>query len=318
MAADGAVAERVAPVSRPEEAPAMNDHTTRDGCTLRYRVSGDGPHTVVIVPGWSQTAAMFDRAVALLGPEFRVVSYDHRNHGESGRTPYGARIATLAADLLELLDHLGVERAHVVAHSMGCSVLWSHIDSHGTGRLASVMWIDQPSVCALLPWLAPSDASDVGAILDFAGAEAFVASLLGPDADAVREGFLRSMLSPDLPDDDFAFLLAENRKLAMPYGAQLLMDHVMQDWRDVLPRVDVPSLVVGGEVSHVAASSQAWSAAQMPGATLRVFTRAEGGAHFPFFESPADFVPVLRRHVLGAAQASTPAAAAGGSSYALA
>lgn len=276
----------------------MTDFTTRDGCRINYRVHGSGPQTVVILPGWSQTAAQFDRAIPLLGEEFRVVSYDHRNHGASGKSAGGARIATLSADLRELLDHLGIESAHFVGHSMGCSVLWSFIDQYGTGAVASLTFIDQPTVCAIMPWLKASDAADVGAILDFEGAYGFVHSLLGPDSDKARADFLTSMLTPDISDDDYAWILAENMKLAMPFGAKLLLDHVMQDWRDVLPRIDVPTLVTGGEVSHVAPSSQEWSASQIPGTKLRLFTREEGGAHFPFYENPEPFAQVLRDFVL--------------------
>jgi pimeloyl-ACP methyl ester carboxylesterase len=108
------------------------------------------------------------------------------------------------------------------------------------------------------------------------------------------------MLTPDIPDGDFAFLLAENLMLPMRYGAMLLIDHVMQDWRDVLSRIDVPTLVIGGEVSHVAPASQEWSASQIPGARLRVFGRAEGGAHFPFFEAPKEFAAVLTEFLAAA------------------
>ncbi|WP_043642577.1 alpha/beta fold hydrolase [Nocardioides alkalitolerans] len=272
----------------------MTDFTTRDGCTIAYRDTGRGDQVLVILPGWSQTAAMFDRAIAALGPDLRVVSYDHRNHGESGRSEGGARIASLAADLEELLDHLSIEKAHVLGHSMGCSVLWSYIDQHGTGRLASTILVDQPSVCALVPWLEPSEQATVGAIMDFEGAAAFASSLLGPDSDKVRADFLTSMLTVDLGEDDRAWMLAENMKLAMPFGARLLIDHVTQDWRDVLPRIDVPTLVTAGTVSHVVPSSQTWITEQIPGAELRIFSREEGGAHFPFFEAPEPFVAALQ------------------------
>jgi pimeloyl-ACP methyl ester carboxylesterase len=46
-------------------------------------------------------------------------------------------------------------------------------------------------------------------------------------------------------------------------------------------------------VLGVAASSQEWSAARIPGATLKVLTKEQGGAHFPFFESPEHFADVL-------------------------
>jgi pimeloyl-ACP methyl ester carboxylesterase len=122
----------------------------------------------------------------------------------------------------------------------------------------------------------------------------------------VRHSFLVSMLTPDVGADDLGWLAAENLKPAMPFGAKLLIDHVMQDWRDVLPRIDVPAPVIGGEVSHVAAASQRWTASRIPGATLRVFTRAEGGAHFPFFEAPKDFAGVLLEFVEAAADRTGP------------
>src|SRR5690349_12451716 len=133
---------------------------------------------------------MFGRLVGLLGPRLRTVTYDMRNHGESGRTGNGPRIATLAADLHELLDHLGIDRAHFLGHSMGASVLWSYIDQHGTHRLHSLVILDQPSVCTIMPWMEPAEAADAGAILDFPGAAAFAQTLLGPDSDAARRDFL--------------------------------------------------------------------------------------------------------------------------------
>lgn len=275
--------------------------TTRDGCPLAYRDTGTGPETLVLLHGWSQSQAMFDRLVALIEPRIRVITYDMRNHGESGPSAGGARIAALAADLREVLDHLGLERAHLLGHSMGASVLWSFIDMYGTGRFRSLVILDQPSVCTAMPWMDAAEAADAGAILDFAGADGFARALLGPDSASVRHSFLVSMLTSDVGADDLGRLSAENLKLPMPFGAKLLIDHVMQDWRDVLPRIDVPTLVVGGEVSHVAAASQRWTASRIPGATLRVFTRAEGGAHFPFFEAPKDFAGVLMEFVEAAA-----------------
>lgn len=278
----------------------MSEFVTRDGCRIHFEDRGsrvDGATTLVFLTGWSQTAAMFERLLAELGDSYRVVTWDYRNHGESGESPKGARIATLAADLGELLEHLHIGNAHFVGHSMGCSVLYSYIDSRGTAGIQSLTLIDQPTVCALVPWLAESDADQVGAILDFAGAYDFVQTVAGEAGEPARSDFLRGMLSPDISDADFDWLLGENLKLRMPYGSKLLLDHVMQDWRDVLVTIDVPSLVIGGEVSHVVPSSQEWTASQIAGAKLRIFTREEGGSHFAFFEDAPTFAKELTAFV---------------------
>ncbi|MBK3580460.1 hypothetical protein JHN63_43085 [Streptomyces sp. MBT65] len=84
------------------------------------------------------------------------------------------------------------------------------------------------------------------------------------------------MLTKDIPPQDLQWLYEQNLLVPMPWGARLLLDRVMQDWRDVPPRISVPTLVVGGEASHVAPASQAWTADRVPNAELRVFTREEG------------------------------------------
>ncbi|WP_308816607.1 alpha/beta fold hydrolase [Pseudonocardia alni] len=274
----------------------MNAFTTSDGCTLDYRVDGPGSaeRTLVLLHGWSQSRAMFDRIIPALAERYRVISYDQRGHGESAKPATGARVARLAADLHELLDHLDVGSADVLGHSMGSSVLWSYIDHYGTGRFSSFVVLDQPSACVVLPWMNEGEGKEAGAILDFTGAEQFAAGLLGPDEATVRRSFLTSMLTQDIPADDLEWMYAENCKLPADFGAKLLVDHVMQDWRDLLPGIDVPTLVIGGEVSHVDPASQKWTASRIPGSVLKVFTRAEGGAHFPFFEAPEPFVAALR------------------------
>ena len=67
----------------------------------------------------------------------------------------------------------------------------------------------------------------------------------------------------------------------------LLCDHCAQDWRDVLPRIDVPTLVIGCDGSHVAPGSQRYIADQIPGAELHVFPSDVANSHFPFLENPA-------------------------------
>jgi pimeloyl-ACP methyl ester carboxylesterase len=279
----------------------MSTFTTSDGVDLDVRDTGatSSGRTLVLVHGWSQSRATFDRVVPLLSPHHRVVSYDQRGHGLSGKPDHGARVARLAADLRELTEHLGLTSYDLVGHSMGASVGWSLIDNHGTGSLDSFLVLDQPSACVVLPWMTPEQGAEAGAILDFPTTEGFVGAVGAPDARETRHAFLASMLSDDIPADDLAHLFAENLRMPNDWGARLLLDHAMQDWRDVLPRIDVPVLVVGGEVSHVDAASQRWTAEHVPGAQLRVFTAAEGGSHFPFFEGPEHFAAALLEFVAG-------------------
>ena len=62
---------------------------------------------------------MWDRQMAALTPHFRVIRYDLRGHGASPVPPAPYDIADLGADVLALLDELGVDRAHVGGLSIG-------------------------------------------------------------------------------------------------------------------------------------------------------------------------------------------------------
>jgi len=62
----------------------------------------------------------------------------------------------------------------------------------------------------------------------------------------------------------------------------------------VIPRITVPTLIVGGRVSVVPWKSQVWINSQIKGSRLEIFEESEGGNHFMFMESPDKFNRVVR------------------------
>ena len=97
-----------------------------DGVRLSARVAGpdDAAATVVLAHGYCLSQDLWDRQVAALTaarPDLRVVTYDQRGHGRSGRTsPERATLAQLGRDLRAVLDALAPEGPVVLAgHSMG-------------------------------------------------------------------------------------------------------------------------------------------------------------------------------------------------------
>ncbi len=85
---------------------------------------GDGD-AVLVIHGYLDLARSFEPLLAALGAAgHRVVAPDLRGHGDSARAPAGSyyHFADYLFDVVSLLDAMGVERAHVVAHSMGGTV----------------------------------------------------------------------------------------------------------------------------------------------------------------------------------------------------
>jgi len=101
-----------------------------DGLRLRVLEWGpaDGP-VVVILHGFTGHARQAEWTARVLADRYRVVAVDQRGHGDSDRAPvYGT--VPMAADLVAVLDHLGVERAALVGHSLGGMVGMSAVARH--------------------------------------------------------------------------------------------------------------------------------------------------------------------------------------------
>ena len=100
---------------------------TRDGVQIAVHDSGctDVDHTIVLLHGlclssqsWSGPARLLS---ASLGDGVRIISYDHRGHGRSGRAPMSTyHVDQLADDLADVLEGLGVKTPLTLAgHSLG-------------------------------------------------------------------------------------------------------------------------------------------------------------------------------------------------------
>src|SRR5262249_40361031 len=82
-------------------------------------------------------------------------------------------------------------------------------------------------------------------------------------------------------------------KLPRRHAATLLYNHCVQDWRDVIPRIKLPTLIFGGRVSIFPWQSQEWIHRQIPGSRLEIFEEQEGGNHFMFVEEPGKLNGIL-------------------------
>ncbi|MEZ5866491.1 MAG: alpha/beta fold hydrolase [Geminicoccaceae bacterium] len=92
-----------------------------DGGRLHYELAGDGP-PLLLVPGLGGIADFWGPIVPALAERFTVILHDHRGCGRSSLERIDFSIAQMAGDVLALLDHLGLERAHLVGHSTGGAI----------------------------------------------------------------------------------------------------------------------------------------------------------------------------------------------------
>src|ERR1019366_10255200 len=97
-----------------------------DGVGIAYEVTGEG-RPVVLLHGFPDSGSLWRHQVtALADAGFKVIVPDMRGYGASDKP---AEIDAynnlyLVADVGAVLDHAGVQRAHVVGHDWGAAVAW--------------------------------------------------------------------------------------------------------------------------------------------------------------------------------------------------
>jgi pimeloyl-ACP methyl ester carboxylesterase len=101
--------------------------TIANGVRISYvqiPYTGSGPvEDLIMVHGLATNLAFwYLQYAAEFATRFRVTLFDLRGHGRSEATETGYTPAELAADLEGLMDTLGIERAHFIAHSFGGTV----------------------------------------------------------------------------------------------------------------------------------------------------------------------------------------------------
>lgn len=131
-----------------------------EGGTLYFDVRGSGTPVVLLHAG-DLDLTMWDPQVGPLAHSYRVIRYDARGHGRSTapREPYST-----VEDLRVLLDHLGVERAHLVGISMGAGVALNFAVAYPdrVSKLALVSTSGPPPGAPVPPGAPPALTTEAG------------------------------------------------------------------------------------------------------------------------------------------------------------
>jgi peroxiredoxin len=106
---------------------------------LYYYEQGQGK-PVVLIHGWPLSHRMWESQItALAEAGYRVIAYDRRGFGQSGRPTVGYDYDTFAADLNDLMTHLNLEAATLVGFSMGGGEVARYIGHYGSARVEKAM-----------------------------------------------------------------------------------------------------------------------------------------------------------------------------------
>jgi pimeloyl-ACP methyl ester carboxylesterase len=124
--------------------------TASDGLRLAVHTYTDidpARPTILAIHGYPDNHHVWDSVATILGRRFNVVAYDVRGAGQSstpaGRSGY--RLAQLVADVGAVIERLGVDSVHLLAHDWGSIQAWSAVtDDSVMGKIASFTSISGP------------------------------------------------------------------------------------------------------------------------------------------------------------------------------
>ena len=245
--------------------------TITENASIDYDVQGEGP-PLLLIGGLGFGRWAWFKQVPAFSRHFRTITFDIR--GERGLEN---GVADLVAEVVALLDHLGVKKTHVLGASLG-------------GFVAQELALVRPDlvdrlilVCTSYGGRGPASMS-LGALADMMGwgtfsPEAAIRKALG----AATSGSYRAE-NPDEFEQIVRWRLADSPSTATYYeqakaGASF-------DLSSDVERITSPTLVIhGAEDRYVPVANAVALAESIPGARLRVLDRA---GHLVFIERFAE------------------------------
>jgi non-heme chloroperoxidase len=216
---------------------------------IHYNDHGSGK-PIVLIHGYPLDGNSWERQErVLLGSGYRCISYDRRGFGKSSQPTTGYDYDTLTADLKALLDHLALDEDVVLAgFSMGTGEVTRYFGKYGSAGISKAAMFG-----VIPPFLLQTDENPKGvpgAVFED------IKQTVVADRYAWFDGFFANfyntdVLAPERIGDaalKASFQVAAN---ASPYATYACVDTWLTDFREDLPKIDVPTLVVHGTADRI-------------------------------------------------------------------
>jgi pimeloyl-ACP methyl ester carboxylesterase len=284
-------------VPEPLKSPDASGIADSGGVGIAWWSAGAGDRTLLIVPTWNFVDSRVTADLANdLRDEFRVVWFDARGSGSSGRPAAGYTMFDHAHDVAAVVEAAGIDRMTMAAGSMGCNAM----------LLAAARLADRVDGLVFLglsvdPDAALPDAAEMEAFRgppppvpegfgwfnaeifrrDWAGFRRwfFDACFNEPDSQATRDS-----VSAIAADADVEVLIQQELDMAArPHGQAVL---------EAIASLTVPALLIHGDADLVAPVEAARRVADLLPAGHLVLV--EGGGHRPDVRHPELINPLIR------------------------
>jgi non-heme chloroperoxidase len=266
--------------------------TVEDGVQLEVLDWGGAGPAIVLLAGLGDTAHVFDDFAPLLTTRYRVLGVTRRGHGRSSAAAAGYASQRLAADVMRVIDTMGVKRPVIVGHSFAGEEL--HVlGARYSAQIAGLVYIDAAfnradlsedydAVAKTLPDVPRPEPAELASFTALRAFHERTQRPAGPEAHlraryiANADGTVARPWAPDVAIREA--LSTEMRAMAKEYHPD---------------RIRVPALAIYAVPKSAADLMRPWYAADDPAVRERVETlyrlaRERFGRHAKWFESFAE------------------------------
>lgn len=251
--------------------------TLGDGTRLAYRLDGAADRPVLLLANSIATGLqMWDDNMADFTHHFRVLRYDLRGHGGSDAPAGAYSLDRLGRDVIELLDALGIERAHVLGLSLGGFVAqWLAI--HAPERVLRLVLANTAA------YLGPARMHE----------EAIAQVLQAPDLSGAADTFVRNWFPARWVDEGRPVVERFRQGIVSMSAVGLAGTRAAvrdADLRRTIRLITAPTLVIAGRDDQVTTPAHGQEiAAAVPGARFCVLPTV----HLSNVEQPQAFASTV-------------------------
>ncbi len=263
---------------------------TSDHCRIYYEVHGSGEQTIVFINGGSCSYRYWYKQLPL-AEKYRLVFADLRGHGNSDAPAWGYSNQRFADDIRDLVHFLDLKDVWLCGWSSGASFALEYFALHGDdgGRIKGIIY-DEMSV---KPAVGP-DGENLACWgnMDYKDAVPYLYSLLDEGAggalhfdESVEEGPMPAFFKYDGKCGEYKRLMSRVSPANPAVVCLLNVSFMALDQREVLPKVDIPFLVIEGS-KHALYQKEAYDyvAEHVPNCKRVVFDGAGHALHMEFSE----------------------------------
>lgn len=248
--------------------------TEVEGIRINYADVGEGKECVLFLHGWGANITLFDQAISFLSPHFRVIAPDLPGFGESDEPKEPWSVDDYVDFVISFCEKMKIESCYIIAHSFG-------------GRITIKLMSRKE-----LPL-------NVGKIVLTGSAgirpKQSAKSKLKTKCYKLGKKILSAALFKKLMPNALEDLRKKNGSAdynaASPVMRQCLVKVVNEDLTELIPNINVPTLLIWGERDDATPISDGQLMEKLiPDAGLVVF---EGSGHYAFLEQSGRFCRIL-------------------------